>query len=603
MAFLSGIKNQLRRAPQDESDTVSSPNPALAIHETETENLGDPGDTEKQIAPPVEQGVSTIEAAQAIWGKKGRWLVIVGLALIMIIYEIDNSTVYIYNNYSTSSFDALTKLASLSTASTIVFAIVKPPIAKLSNVIGRGQTYLITISFYILAYILMASASSFNTYAAGTIFYAVGQSGTNILNDIVISDITTARWRGFAIGLSFAPFLVTPWVAGFIVSSVVSPSGIGWRWGIGMLAILMPFCASFIITTLIYYQGRAKKEGLAPRAKIGLVEFCSQIDLGGIVLFSGGLALILVPLTLAALAPSQWSTPYLIALIVLGGVLLIALPFYEKFMARHPIIPPHYFLNRTILVCLILIALDSLGFACTHTYLYTWVTVAKGFEARDATFFTYTNGVMQCLVGILAGLLMGKLRRYKWLAVAGSAIRLIGYGVMLRLRGADDSTAEIFVVQLIQGIGSGMIQTCLLVPAQISVTHAEMPQVTALIICFSFVGGSIGSCIAGGIYTNTIVSTIQSYLPNSTLEDVEAVANSITGVVPAWGTVERMAISMAVSISPDVSGALHTNKYSQFSDVLRYMTYAAMGSSAVGFLAALVLPDLLLPERNNLVET
>lgn len=27
---------------------------------------------------PVESGVGTIEAAQAIWGKKGRWLVITG---------------------------------------------------------------------------------------------------------------------------------------------------------------------------------------------------------------------------------------------------------------------------------------------------------------------------------------------------------------------------------------------------------------------------------------------------------------------------------------------------------------------------------------------
>jgi MFS family permease len=394
----------------------------------------------------------------------------------------------------------------------------------------------------------MASASSFNTYAAGAMFYSVGQSGTNIMNDIVISDLTTARWRGFAIGLSFAPFLVTPWIAGFIVASVVSPSGIGWRWGIGMLAILMPFCASFIITTLLYYQARAKKEEFAPRVRLGVVEFFSQIDLGGIILFSGGLALVLVPITLAATTPSQWSTPYLIALIVLGVVLLIALPFYEKFVAKFPIVPPHYFANRTILICLVLIAVDSLGFGGTHTYLYTWVTVAKGFEARDATFFIYTNGVTQCLVGILAGLLMAKLRRYKWIAVAGSVIRLVGYGVMLRLRGADNSSAEIFIVQLIQGVGSGMIQTCLLVPAQISVSHAEMAQITALVICFSIVGGGIGSCIAGGIYTNTLIPALWNYLPGSpSAETIDQLANSITGLLPAWGTAERVAIAYAVS--------------------------------------------------------
>ncbi|ORY60669.1 major facilitator superfamily domain-containing protein [Pseudomassariella vexata] len=585
MAVLDSLKKRLKKRLHSAAP-VSAVQEAAIRPKSRAEDHGHDHDDEKgQVSAPVDPGVQTIEAAKALWGRHGRWLIIAGLGLVMTIYEIDNSTVYIYNNYSTSSFGALSKLASLSAAGSIIFAIVKPPIAKVSNVIGRGQTYLLTISFYILAYILMASATTFNTYAAGTIFYSVGQSGTNIMNDIVISDITTARWRPFAIGLTFTPFLVTPWIAGFIVASVVSPTGIGWRWGIGMFAILMPFCASFIITTLLYYQAKAKKEDLAPRVKIGIVEFCSQIDLGGIILFSGGLAMILVPLTLAATTSARWKTPYLDALIGIGCVLLIALPFYEKFMAKHPIVPVRYFLNRTIVCCLILIAVDSLGFACTHTYLYVWVTVAKGFAARDATFFTYTNGVMQCLTGILAGLLMGQLRRYKWIAVVGSVVRLVGYGVMLRLRGAENSTGEIYVVQLIQGLGSGMIQTCLLVPAQIVVIHAEMPQVTALVICFSFVGGSIGACIAGGIYTNTLVPALWRYMPDGTqAAAINALANSITGVVPDWGTFERTAIALA------------------FSDVMRYTTYAALGASVIGLGFALLLPNFVLPEKNNLVE-
>jgi hypothetical protein len=152
------------------------------------------------------------------------------------------------------------------------------------------------------------------------------------------------------------------------------------------------------------------------------------------------------------------------------------------------------------------------------------------------------------MIGIVAGLLMGKLRRYKWIAVAGSVIRLIGYGVMLRIRGADNSIAEIFIVQLIQGIGSGMIQTSLLVPAQVSVPHAQMAQITALIVCISSVGGSVGACIAGGIYTNTIFYSLAKHLSAGTsLDTISSVANSITGTVPAWGTVERTAISFAVS--------------------------------------------------------
>ncbi|KAJ5936836.1 siderochrome-iron transporter [Penicillium verhagenii] len=530
-----------------------------------------------------EIGVSRIEAATAVWGKQGRWLVIIGLAMIMVIYELDNSTVYIYNNYSTSSFGALSKLATLSTAGAVLFAVIKPPIAKLSNVMGRGETYMMTISLYILSYIIMASAKSLNTYAAGYILYVMGQSGTNIMNDIVISDISNARWRGFAIGISFTPFLLTPWISAYIVESVVA--GIGWRWGIGMFAILMPFGASFIITTLLYYQMRAKKMGLVLRQRMTVYDFCSQIDLGGVILFSGGFALILVPLTLAATTTSRWKTPYLDALIAVGAAMLVAFPFYETLVSRYPFMPPSYFKNPTISLCLFLIATDSIGFACTHTYLYTWAIVARGFSVRDATFYNATNGVMQCLSGILAGACMMWTRRYKWLIVVGAVVRLIGYGVMIRLRGASNSVDELFIVQIVQGIGSGIMQTNLLVPAQISVSHRQMPQMTALVVCFSFLGSSIGACIAGGIYTNTIGEALKNRLgTEATPALVKALSNSIVGVAPAWGSPERIAVNLA------------------FSDVLRYMTYTALAASVPAIILVWFMPNHKLPDRNNLVE-
>ncbi|KAI5860939.1 MFS general substrate transporter [Durotheca rogersii] len=541
---------------------------------------------EKQsIDVSVVAGTTVIEASQAIWGRKGRWLVIAGLCLLMIVYEVDNTTVSIYRTYAVSEFQELSKSASVGIASTIIFAVAKPPIAKLSNVIGRGATYLIAVGFYILSYVLMASAHSFNVFAASSIFYSLGQSATNLMSDVVIADLTTARYRAFGIAISFSPFLITPWTAGFIVESVVSPGGIGWRWGIGMFAILMPFCASFIIATLLYYQVRARRQGLTPTIRISLHEFCSQIDLGGVILFSGGLALLLIPMTLAAATPSNWKTPWIIALVVLGAVLLAVLPFYEHYLAKHPVVPPHYFANPTISLCCLLIALDSMSFSITHGFLYLWATVARGMSVRDATFFSYSNGVMQCLTAIVTGLIIAKAKRYKWVCIVGATVRLIGYGVMLRLRGSDNSLGELFIVQIIQGLGSGMVGLTLLLPAQIVVTHAEMPQVTALVICFSFVGSSVGSCIAGGIYTETIEPLLRRYLGNSvTAETVTALANSITGVVPDWGTPERTAVNLA------------------FSQVMKYMAYAALGPATLAFMASTFMTDFELPERNNLVE-
>lgn len=257
----------------------------------------------------------------------------------------------------------------METAGGIVFAVIKPLCAKIADVIGRGETYVLVILLYVISYILCAASPKYSTYAAGYMIHTIGQSCLNTMNDILIADITTARWRGFAIAVSFAPFIVMPWVSAFICQSVVD--GIGWRWGIGMLAILLPFSASFILLTLLYYQRKAKKIGIVATQRLSFYEFFSRVDAGGLLLLIAGFAMVLLPLTLAGTQPKSWQTPWIAAVIAVGGVTLIALPFYEKFMAVHPIMPLHWFQNRTINLTLACQIIDALAFRITHVYLYT----------------------------------------------------------------------------------------------------------------------------------------------------------------------------------------------------------------------------------------
>lgn len=423
----------------------------------------------------------------------------------------------------------------------------KPPIAKLSDVIGRASAYCVAISCYILAYILCASSQNFATYAVGIIFYSIGQTGANILNDIIISDISSTRWRTFAISISFFPFLIIPWVAASIIDSVLS--GIGWRWGIGMLGFILPTCGSFIIITLFYYQRKAKKLGIVQTKKVTFYEFFSQIDGGGLFFLCAGFAMFFLPISLAATTPSNWKTGWIIALIVLGAILLIALPLYENFFAKHPILPPHYFRNQTIVLAISIAFLDNLCFAATHTYLYTWVVVAHNYSVDKATYFTYLNGVVQALVGILIGLLIARLRRYKWILFAATVIRTLGYGVMVRLRGASNSDAELFVVQAIQGVGSGCVQMICLTAAQITRPHAEVAQISALVLLSAFLGSGVGSAVAGGVYTNYFLEALRRFMPSGTAEStIEAVYNSVVASdLPAWGSVQRVAANAAYS--------------------------------------------------------
>ena len=70
--------------------------------------------------------------------------------MMMIIFELDNATLYNYQPYATSAFNKQSLLAALQTMGSVVTAAAKPPIAKLSDVIGRAEAYCICVTFYVI---------------------------------------------------------------------------------------------------------------------------------------------------------------------------------------------------------------------------------------------------------------------------------------------------------------------------------------------------------------------------------------------------------------------------------------------------------------------
>lgn len=337
-----------------------------------------------------------------------------------------------------------------------------------------------------------------------------------------------------------------PWVSALIVDSVVN--GIGWRWGIGMLGFIMPPCASFIILTLWYYQRKAKRLGVLQTKRVNFHEFLSLIDAGGLFLLCAGFAMFFLPISLTSTTPSHWKTGWIIALIVIGAGFLLVLVPYEAYLAKHPIMPPRYFRNLSIMMAVGMGFLDQLAFSASHTYLYSWIVVAHNYDATKATFFLYVNGVVQSLIAMIAGLVIFKLRRYKWVVFAAAIVRTVGYGLMVRLRGANNSDAELFIVQVVQGLGSGVIQMICITVAQIMVPHAELAQVSALVLLAIFLGSGVGSAVAGGIYTNYFKEALRDRMSSGTsAATIDSIYNSIdSSDLPAWGSVERIAANAAV---------------------------------------------------------
>jgi SIT family siderophore-iron:H+ symporter-like MFS transporter len=87
--------------------------------------------------------------------------------------------------------------ATVSTITAVFQAVSQPPIAKFADVFGRVNAYLACVALYVIGYIIVPSSQNIYAYAAGNSIYILGITGLFLLQNIIISDISSLRSRYF----------------------------------------------------------------------------------------------------------------------------------------------------------------------------------------------------------------------------------------------------------------------------------------------------------------------------------------------------------------------------------------------------------------------
>jgi SIT family siderophore-iron:H+ symporter-like MFS transporter len=124
--------------------------------------------------------------------------------------------------------------ATVSTITAVFQAVSQPPIAKFADVFGRVNAYLACVALYVIGYIIVPSSQNIYAYAAGNSIYILGITGLFLLQNIIISDISSLRSRYFWTIFPSIPGAINVFVAPIIVDSFLSRSLDLWRWGFAM---------------------------------------------------------------------------------------------------------------------------------------------------------------------------------------------------------------------------------------------------------------------------------------------------------------------------------------------------------------------------------
>jgi MFS family permease len=478
--------------------------------------------------PQIQQnsrGVVRIEAVKLTMDnqKHGKLvLYLFGLSILICAwaYSLDSSTTYNYDPYATSSFGKHSMISTLSIATKIISAVGRPILAKISDVSSRPATYVLVIAFYTVGYIIVASCTTISAFIVGQALVAVGSAGLDLLNDIIVGDLTPLKWRGFVSSLLSTPFIINTWFSGLIVQDLLDGN---WRWGYGMFAIIMPVVLSPAILIMFWLQRRAAKLHIIetetverPSIQKRLWDTLVEVDALGLIIMGFGWSLLLLPFSLYPYAEKGWKNPSLIAMMVSGGVFLICYVIYEIFVAPFPSAPRRVVLNKTFVMSVIIDFIYMMAGNLRSLYLSSYVWIVKDWSAQEWTYFNNTLTLTLCVFGVVAGVIQRLTHRYKYLQICGLVIKIIGMGTMIDTNGfCRNNTQALVWQQLLVGIGGSFSVVGSRVASQASVPHQDLAIVVSLLSLWSSIGSAVGSAVAAPIWSSKMPAQLRKYLPDS----------------------------------------------------------------------------------------
>jgi MFS family permease len=435
--------------------------------------------------------------------------------------------------YVTSSFEAHSLTALTSVISSLVAGLFKLPYAKLIDIWGRPQGFALVVSCMVIGFIMMAACNNVKTYCAAQVFYMTGYNCVDFSLTIFVADTSSLRNRALMIAFIASPWIATVWAYGPTAQSLLGT--IGFRWGFGIWAIVLPVVCSPLFGLFYYNQRKAEKQGLLNTEPSGrtfaqnVIYYGREFDVIGILLIAAGLALFLLAFNIYTYQPDQWRSPLIICFIIFGGLFIIFFAVYERYLAPVTFIPWALMKDRTVFFTFSMIASLYTAWYIWDSYFYSMLIVVFNQSVSHATYIQNIYTVGSTFWSLVMGVIIRYNGRLKWQALYfGVPITILGVGLMIKFRHPDVDIGYIVMCQIFVAFGGGTLVICEQMTVMAVTTQALIPAILSMEGMMTSIGNAIGSTIAGAIWTGVFPKKLAEYLPADAQSDLASIYGSIT---------------------------------------------------------------------------
>ncbi|RVD81912.1 uncharacterized protein DFL_009759 [Arthrobotrys flagrans] len=537
-------RDERDEAPEAIAKTVPSdekPSPTTKEENVQTTVQQDPekGSAPQYISDSIEDlnnsdfqfGIKKVEAIATIWSKKELYLLYAWIWLMYCILSLQSQSSFSLFPYAYSSFNSHSLISTSAVVASIVGGVLRLPIGKVIDIWGRAEGFVIFAVLFIIGLVMLAATDGVATYAAAYVFNQVGFTGISYIMAVFVADTTRLRNRGLMFAYTSSPYIMTTFLAPRLAQAWLDHST--WRWGFGAFCIILPVIFAPFVVLLFVKQNQAMKTGLLKKVKSGrtliqsLKHYAIEFDAVGMLILMAGFVLFLLPFNLAGSLPESWKRSDIIAMIVVGFVLLVAFPFYEKYWAPKSFIPWRLLCDRTIFGCCLTIGSLFFGFYCWDLYFSSFLQVVFDLDVTQAGYVGNIYSIGSTFWAIVVGYLIRQTNRYKWIGIIFVPIHMLGAGLMIHFRQPWQSIGFVIMCQIFIAFAGGSLVICHEIAALAVGTHADIAMILALLYLAAAIGGAMGSSVSGAIWQNTFPELLFEALPTELKGEVVNIVYSL----------------------------------------------------------------------------
>ena len=446
------------------------------------------------------------EYEQPRFTKRETLLTMAGVLLVMLLASLDQTIVSTAMPRVIADLQGFDRYTWVSTAYLLTSTVTVPIYGKLSDLFGRKPIFLVGVVIFLVGSALSGASQSMDQLIAFRAFQGIGAGALMPIAIAVVGDLFSPRERGKWQGVTGAVFglssVVGPVLGGWITQNT------SWRWvfyvnlPVGIIALLVLI---FLMPTL-----RSNHAG-----KIA-------IDYIGAALLTLGTVPLLLGFTWAG-TQYAWLSVQVIGIFALAVAALIAFTVYEALLERRggePIIEPSLFKNSIFSVSTLITIIFGMALFGSIFFIPLYVQGVVGASATNSGLLL-TPLMLTLITGsVLSGQLVSRFGRYKWIAILGMVISIIGSWMLVQLN-VHSTNNDVIKAMLVLGLGVGFGMSLYTLIVQNAMPR-KIGQATSALVFFRSIGGTIALAAMGSLMTSAYLPAYRNALPALVKQTVPA---------------------------------------------------------------------------------